>query len=416
VNLEQQLQFLDPAELGQRLADARKRRSLTQQDAATVLDVSRTTIVAMEKGTRRVTADELLRLAELFDAELSDLLRSELADVNLSVQFRKLLEAEPLFEPDKRSALDEAIDELQRHAVQYVELERLLGRSTRPRFGRPYPLKGVGDLEGYAEEAAQEERRRLNLGDGPVANLQEVLEESVGLRVFQFPMKGKVSGLYGYAPQLGACVAINSDHPRERRIHTLAHEYGHVVSDPTNYNIQVGVLGRSNSRAERFSTAFGIALTMPEAGIKRQLREYTQHRNDTELTLGDLVYLASRFHVSFEAYVRRLEDLRLLPKGTGESLKSTKFSVRSAQRQIGVFDEANDARPPRVPDRFALLAVEAYGRELVTREQLRQMLHVNDEQLQPVINRYSMVAMQQEGGGIHQVPIELLQQIPLRVK
>lgn len=90
--------------------------------------------------------------------------------------------------------------------------------------------------------------------------------------------------------------------------------------------------------------------------------------------------------------------------------------MRNAQRQVGVFDEANDTRPPRVPDRFALLAVEAYERELLTREQLRQMLHLNDEQLQPLINRYSLVGLQQEDSGVNQVPIELLQQIPLRVK
>ena len=55
------LTSIDPAIIGERLAEARRARGLTQQQAAEFLDVARTTITAMEKGERRPRAVELVK-------------------------------------------------------------------------------------------------------------------------------------------------------------------------------------------------------------------------------------------------------------------------------------------------------------------------------------------------------------------
>lgn len=415
MNLEQTISLNDPELLGRRLADARKRKGLRQQDAADTLGVARTTVVAVEKGQRRLTQQELINLAELYEAELDTLLRLDLEDEALAVLFRRLLEDTRLFEPESRSALDETVDTLQSYAFQYAALERLLGRPTEPRFGRQYNLKGVKDIEGLAEEAAQEERRRFGLGDGPIHNLQETLEEHVGLRIFRYSMGGKVSGLYGYATPLGACVALNANHPWERQNQTLAHEHGHGVSDPYNINVQVGVLDRASSRAERFATRFGITFLLPEGGVKRQLREHLERRNEEPLTLGDLIYLAHRFCVSFDAYIRRLEELRLLAKGTLDQLKRDKFKVREAQRELGIYAEEQQATLQRFPERYRLLAVEAYMQELLTREQLRKYVELNEVELQALINKYSRFELHFDDGRVQHAEIKLNQQV-LRVR
>ena len=67
------------------------------------------------------------------------------------------------------------------------------------------------------EEVATAERNRLGIGDGPLSNLRERLENDVGLRIFYLPMASKLAGLFAYNDELGGCVGINSGHPRDRR-------------------------------------------------------------------------------------------------------------------------------------------------------------------------------------------------------
>jgi len=50
------LDTIDPRRLGAELQQARKQRGLTQEEAAGIIDVARTTIVAIEKGGRRLRA------------------------------------------------------------------------------------------------------------------------------------------------------------------------------------------------------------------------------------------------------------------------------------------------------------------------------------------------------------------------
>ncbi|MBB5236315.1 Zn-dependent peptidase ImmA (M78 family)/DNA-binding XRE family transcriptional regulator [Deinococcus budaensis] len=345
MSAEQILASIDPVDMGRRLGEARRRNSqLTQQAVADALNVARTTMVAVEKGQRRVTPEELIKLVELYEVDLSTLLKPDSGDVNLAVQFRTLIE-QSLFDT-RKDALDEAIKLLQKYAVQYVELEQILGKRTSPRFGRQWNLKGVSDIDGYAEDAAQEERRRLNLGDGPIPNLQEVLEENVGLRIFRIPMDAKIDGFYGYAAQLGGCIAINAKHPSARQDMTVAHEYGHVTSDPENVDIQVVRSNKVNTRAERFARLFSMNFLMTASGVRRQLREYFQHRGDMEPTVGDLVYLAQKHHVSTEAYILRLEQLGHLPRGYHRQLKAEDFSPKDIQQEMGTYVE-DDARGKR---------------------------------------------------------------------
>jgi transcriptional regulator with XRE-family HTH domain len=66
------LKQLDPRQLGERLKDARKARGLTQEAVATKLGILRTTLVAMEKGDRRVTPGELIEMAKMFGRPVSE--------------------------------------------------------------------------------------------------------------------------------------------------------------------------------------------------------------------------------------------------------------------------------------------------------------------------------------------------------
>ena len=57
---------LDDAIVGERLRNARESARITQAESAKSIGVARTTIVAVEKGERRVRTNELQKLASLY--------------------------------------------------------------------------------------------------------------------------------------------------------------------------------------------------------------------------------------------------------------------------------------------------------------------------------------------------------------
>ena len=57
--------------IASRLAIARKRAGLSQSQAAVELDLHRPSISEIEAGRRRVTAEELVKLAELYSVDMN---------------------------------------------------------------------------------------------------------------------------------------------------------------------------------------------------------------------------------------------------------------------------------------------------------------------------------------------------------
>src|SRR5262249_31829428 len=69
---------INPHILGQRLAEARKAKGITQGEAAAHLECSRPTYIAIEKGERPAKAEEIVKLAAFFGKRVHELvLQSE---------------------------------------------------------------------------------------------------------------------------------------------------------------------------------------------------------------------------------------------------------------------------------------------------------------------------------------------------
>ena len=66
--------------LGARLKEAREYRGFSQEDIARYLGVPRSAISLMENGSRRVSATELSRLAQLYQATMESLTGQEIEE------------------------------------------------------------------------------------------------------------------------------------------------------------------------------------------------------------------------------------------------------------------------------------------------------------------------------------------------
>jgi Zn-dependent peptidase ImmA (M78 family)/DNA-binding XRE family transcriptional regulator len=363
-----QLEEIDPKTLGQRLAEARKARGVTQEEVAEFLGYSRPTYIAMEKGERPPKADEIMRLAMYFGRTVHELVRPGEPAVALQPHLRGV--AERMKAGDDKQLL-EAIDEFQRFAEDYRQLEEQMNVTLRASFPPELNLDTPIDVTELAEGFAVQERRRLGLGDQPVVHLRTILEWDVGLRIFYGEkLPSAIAGMYAWTADLGCCILINRNHPPQRRRVSMVHEYGHLIVDRYKPGIDyVSMTGRKPAN-ERFAETFGLSFLMPASSVRAKFHEVVTSTND--FRVADLCRLSHFYFVSVEAMALRLEKLGLIAKGSSENLKGSKFSPMKAAQMLELLPHPETSQP--YPQRYKFLAVHAYEQGKITQVQLARFL------------------------------------------
>lgn len=381
---------LDPVEVGRRLRIARETAGMTQAHAAASIDVARTTLVAMEKGQRAARTAEMLPLAKLYGTSVNALLRRESVYVDLMPRFRKL----PTCKDESSGRAARLLETL---VQAEVELENLLG-VVRPRnYPDQRPLMS-GDVRTQAENDATELRHKLGLGLAPVHDVVGLLELDIGIRVYIRPIDSSLSGLFAYDEQVGACMLLNANHPRERRAHSAAHELGHFVSSRQAPEV-LHRGDQENSREERYANVFARAFLTPARAVMQRFRDITQ--GASHLTRRHVILMAYAFGVSLEAMVRRLEELSLTKKGTWDWFKANGgITYEQAKQVLGeaAVPHRTDSKIPTAL-RLNLLAAEAWRKELLSEGQLARLLRLDRVQLRQILD-----GVEAEGGDADGAP------------
>ena len=354
---------LDPRVLGQRISEARKSRGKTQEEVAEFLGYSRPTYIAIEKGERTAKPDEIIKLASFFGRKVNELVRPGEPVTDLQPHLRAV--ADKMKTGDQFQArLNAAIDQLQALAEDYLELERIMGAPHRPSYPTEVVLNLKLDPTEQAEVVANQERNRLGLGDQPVIDLRSTLEWDVGLRIFYTrDLPSSIAGMYAYSAELGACILINRNHPPERRRVSMLHEYGHFLLSTDRYKPGIDYLtmpGRKPAN-ERFAEAFALSFLMPATSVRQKFHDIVATTGDFQV--ADLCRMKHFYFVSLEAMTLRVEQLGLIPKGTWDSLKESKFAPRKAEAMLGL--PSHPVADEIVPERYKYLAVHAYERGIL---------------------------------------------------
>lgn len=360
---------VNPDIMGERLRRARSNANLTQDTAAGQLEIARTTLVAIERGQRRVKPEELIAFARLYGISVGRLTAPNAIHVDLSAKFRRVEGREVGHDVAR------AVELLNRLASGAAELERAVGAELQQDYPPPVTIRASG-LYQQAEDAAVALRTRMGVGLGPIRDLFSLFELDLGLRVFLRALPNHISGLYAYDPAVGACILINANHPWKRRVQSLAHEGGHFVADRSHADVfEEGEVAISVE--ERFARRFGPALLMPASAVRARFDQIVNL--EQAFSLRQLVLLAHQFGVATEAMARRLEELDLLPEGTWQSIRDRKFSSKFEREVLG--DPAPEQSPPLIPSRLAYLASVASERGELSEGQLCELLVVDRSQL-----------------------------------
>jgi len=362
------LDNIDIGKLGELLQQARKKCGLTQADAAKFIDAARTTIVAIEKGDRRIKPNELIKLARAYGRSISDFVQSRPVIQPFEVQFRTANRQSE----DEDLLISPSIAHLEELCRNYLELEGIMDAPLPQNYPQEYEVSNM-PIEAAAESIAIAERQRLGLGDSPVAHLRNILEQSVGLRIFYIKMPPKYSEVYSFDDQLGGCMAINANHPEERRRWSLAHGYLHFLAHRRKPVIDFDGQYQRLPESERLAEAYPKYFLMPTSSLLKQFND--MHRSHGKFTPTNLFTMAHYYGVSVEALVYRLEDMALLPSGTWDRLRDRGLKVRKVQQEMGL--EAIVQRSDMTPIHYQHLAIEALDQGLITEGRFANFLGVD---------------------------------------
>lgn len=368
-----------PAEdLGERLRLAREDSKMTQATAASEAGMARTTLVAIEKGQRRVRLDELQTLTAIYRTTINELLRQEPVQINLLPQFRKVSESED-------TSVEQAVALLNDLVRAEVELEQLLGISRSTTYPPETPIL-PGNVKLQAEQDAFDLRQWLGLGLNPINDIVSLLELQLGARVYVRRLPPNISGLFAFDEAVGPCILLNANHPRDRRANTAGHETGHFMSTRKSADILDDATSET-AREERYANAFGRAFLMPARAVKQKFQDVTA--GASSLSRRHIIVLASYFGVSREALVRRLEELGLIKRDSWdwfvENGGITNEQVIQVLGELPRDDQKDDANRP-VSLRMSMMADEVWRRGLLSEGQLARLLRLDRLELRALLD------------------------------
>ncbi len=382
------------AELGRRIRAAREACRMTQEEVAQRLGVSRPTVVQMEAGNRSVSSLELDKLAYLFGRDLREFVADSFVEEDtLAALFRA--------QPDVASqpAVLEKLRECMALARELTNLERLLGvdRETNMPASFQLPLaQSRWEAIQQGARLAEEERRRLGIGIGPVPELPKVLETE-GVRTALVDLPEDVSGFTLNDRGVGFFVVANRAHHLWRRRFSFAHEYAHVLSDRDRFGL-VSRASERDSLVEVRANAFAASFLMPEEGVRQFIAglgkgkpsrlyadvfdevgslnvEGRSQPGTQTVQLYDLVRLAHHFGVSRAAAMYRLRNLRLLTEAEFEHMKALDEAGKGREmaKLLGLPEPEHSEIRNEFRQRFISLALEAYRREEISRGKLQEL-------------------------------------------
>lgn len=383
---------IDWPELGRRLKLAREASGLTQEQAGEHLGVARASVTQMELGNRAVSAIELEKLAFLYGRDMRSFFAEEFSEKEpLVVLFRGHPEL-----------ADEAVAERLRHFVSLAReirnLEELLALPPEARNPARYDAalpQSKWDAVVQGNRIADEERRRLQLGDGPIASLSELLGDQ-GVRVITGQdLPAGVSGLTLSVPGAGLLVVIGKERAERQRF-SLSHEYAHVLLDRERGDV-VSRAGERDEPLEVRANAFAAAFLMPEGGVRRflaslgrgepsrqvadvfgeasgQVRAQGRPRPGSQrIQIEDVVQLAHHFGVSRLAALYRLRNLRPAVLSDDEFEVLEKDSERRGNaiaRALTLSDLPSEEGQEQLSSRLLALAIDACRQELVSKRKV----------------------------------------------
>ena len=123
---------------------------------------------------------------------------------------------------------------------------------------------------------------------------------------------------------------------------------------------------------ERFADAFAMHFLMPSEGVQRRFHDTYQQKGD--VSVGDVLRIADYYGVSLMAMVLRLESLGLIRRNSWDAIKASGAKVRDIRAESGIEEIGDQDSVEIFPDRYLMLAIEAWSSEKITTSQFAKLM------------------------------------------
>ena len=374
--------------LGNKLKDARESLLINPQDSASRLEISLQEYIDIEAGTNRISGDQLVLLASLYERDFRYFVTGDYPSAESQVQemFRRNAE----LSKNDRIAIQQFIrlceyeNFLEREIFQHQFVE--IPNYEKYPFDHTYFKK-------QGEEAAFFERQRLFLEQEAITNIFELIRNQ-GIHIFKRQLEDKnISGLYINHPFAGHCILINYLDDLYRQNFSAAHEYCHALFD-SSQGQEVTYLKSSNDKPELEWRANSFAGNFLVPKQKLELDYSPGNIYDTWISLIRLI--ADRFQVISQVVIIRLCELKWIDEGLRKQLvKDERLVIRYNEKfdpeippnlSSGIREKSTYIIRQGLSWYFINLATEAYRRGEITYHKLLDMLLLTSEDGYQLLN------------------------------
>lgn len=360
--------------MGSKIRKLREEVGLTQEDLAKSVGLSSEFISFLELGKRSPSLESLSRIARFLDKEVSFFILEK------KETFNTLIRGEGLDVKTRR-----LMKKFKKYCDEYLELEEMTGRQS--------------DLAPLytniaAEKMAEQERRRLDVGNGPIHNVFFLLEQN-GLHVWRYPVPEEInlSGAFVFMDYKQAAFAlVNSNLPVAQQILAAVHEYGHYLKDRhdgpviDNPDIFIEDYITLYHAREKYAQTFALNFLMPPKKINEIVEKDIRSKG---LNFSDVLYIRRYLEVSLLSLLQMLKRLEYISPS-----QFKEFQQRDAlQHERDIFGSSDSSDRPRkkrqtfVSERFKNLVLDACRMRKISAEEAAMRLHVDKNQISSLLKQ-----------------------------
>lgn len=354
--------------VGTKIRKLREEIGLTQEDLASSVGLSSEFISLLELGKRSPSLESLSRIARFLDKEISFFILEK------KETFNTLIQTEGLDSKTRR-----LMRKFKRYCDEYMELEEMTGRQS--------------DLAPLytnitAEKMAEQERRRLGVGNDPVHDIFFLLEQN-GLHVWRSPIQEEInlSAAFVFIDHKQAAFAlVNNNLSLSQQILAAAHEYGHYLKDRydgpvlDNPDIFIEDFVTLYHAREKYAQTFALNFLMPSQKIDEIV---TKDIRSKGLNFNDVLYIRRYFGVSLLALLQMLKRLDYI-----SSAQIKEFQRLDAlQHKKGIYGLSESSEKLRkkgtlyISERLKSLVLDACRTKKISLDEAAKRLRVDASQI-----------------------------------
>jgi len=360
-------------EIGTRLRIIREKLGMTLEQVSELMDFPNyQTLLNIESGKRPIRAQELSSLVKIYCVDVESILLNK-RENPVTVLWRNRNEVQEVKRREQ---------EFMKICRDYDLLEKKCGLEPNEEYKTirfdPKKLNYDG-----VRRTADMFVNNYGFGDMPSYSLEKILEENLGIKIIYLDLVG-IGSAASTIGEFGAAILVNRKEAPWRIKFNIAHEFFHIITwDIVKDKEGISCREDEDNVIEKLANCFASSLLLPEKPIIEEVRKKAK---DNEISFYDCIYIARKFYVSTQAFLWRLVDLGMCEASEiKDSLKEGIIeSLDKEQRQV----DWRSVEVPKISERYIYLALKCFGKALISRGKLAELLRVERAELPKLLESY----------------------------